>query len=106
VRLQECTKFWDGRKFIDSFSYDFAPGERLGVVGPNGAGKTTLLNMIAGVEKADEGTWTLGDTSVIGYFTQHPPEVDPKLQVIDYLESVADKACAPLLSRFEDAVSS
>ena len=85
---------WGGRRFIDGFSYDFAPGERLGVVGPNGVGKSTLLDMLAGLLPPDEGTRVLGDTSVVGYFTQHPPPVNPKLRVIDYLTSVVDNACA------------
>ena len=103
-RLQECSKVWDGRKLIDSFSYDFAPGERLGLVGPNGSGKTTLLDMLSGRLALDEGHRELGETSVVGYFAQHPPEVNPRLKVIDYLVDVSDKACAAALARPVHAV--
>ena len=98
--VQGISKAWKGKKFINSFSYEFSPGERLGIVGPNGAGKSTLLDMLAGVLPIDEGQRILGDTSVVGYFAQHPPPVNPKLRVIDYITSVVDNACALALQMF------
>jgi energy-coupling factor transporter ATP-binding protein EcfA2 len=96
--VQEVTKLWAGRRFIDGFSYEFDKGECLGVVGPNGAGKSTLLDILAGVTPPDEGLRILGDTSVVGYFAQHPPAVDPKLRIIDYISDIVAKSCAPLLA--------
>jgi ATPase subunit of ABC transporter with duplicated ATPase domains len=95
-RAQEVTKFWAGRRFIDGFSYEFDKGERLGVVGPNGAGKSTLLDVLAGITPPDEGLRILGDTSVVGYFAQHPPAVDAKLRIIDYISDIVAKSCAPI----------
>ena len=94
-RVQEATKFWGERAFIERFSYEFSKGERLGVVGPNGAGKSTLLDLLAGLSSPDEGERILGDTSVVGYFAQHPPPVNPKLRIIDYISSIVDTSCAP-----------
>ncbi|WP_343081666.1 ABC transporter ATP-binding protein [Ostreiculturibacter nitratireducens] len=51
--------FWTGtqRKVIlDRASFRVEPGNSLGVLAPNGTGKTTLINMMAGLEKPDEGT--------------------------------------------------
>ncbi|MDP5219293.1 MULTISPECIES: ABC transporter ATP-binding protein [Ruegeria] len=51
--------FWTGsqRKVIlDRVSFRVEVGKSLGVLAPNGTGKTTLINMIAGLEKPDEGT--------------------------------------------------
>lgn len=50
--------FWTGtqRKVIlekGSFRVDL--GQSLGILAPNGTGKTTLINMMAGLEKPDEG---------------------------------------------------
>ena len=36
-------------------TFDIAEGEFLALMGPSGSGKTTLLNLIAGIDKADEG---------------------------------------------------
>ena len=51
--------FWTGshRKVIlDRVSFRVELGHSLGVLAPNGTGKTTLINMMAGLEKPDEGT--------------------------------------------------
>ncbi len=50
--------FWTGtqRKVIlDRASFQVPLGQSLGVLAPNGTGKTTLVNMMAGLEKPDEG---------------------------------------------------
>lgn len=50
--------FWTGtqRKVIlEKASFRVDLGNSLGVLAPNGTGKTTLVNMIAGLEKPDEG---------------------------------------------------
>ena len=53
--------FWTGtqRKVIlDRVSFRVELGHSLGILAPNGTGKTTLINMMAGLEKPDEGTIT------------------------------------------------
>ncbi|MFU8824136.1 ABC transporter ATP-binding protein [Yoonia sp.] len=55
--------FWTGtqRKVIlDQVSFRVELGNSLGILAPNGTGKTTLINMMAGLEKPDEGTVTRG----------------------------------------------
>ncbi|MEM6310151.1 MAG: ATP-binding cassette domain-containing protein [Pseudomonadota bacterium] len=50
--------FWTGtqRKVIlDRASFRVELGKSLGILAPNGTGKTTLINMMAGLEKPDEG---------------------------------------------------
>lgn len=50
--------FWTGtqRKVIlDRVSFRVELGTSLGILAPNGTGKTTLINMMAGLEKPDEG---------------------------------------------------
>jgi capsular polysaccharide transport system ATP-binding protein len=50
--------FWTGtqRKVIlDRASFRVEMGNSLGILAPNGTGKTTLINMMAGLEKPDEG---------------------------------------------------
>ena len=50
--------FWTGsqRKVIlDRASFRVDIGRSMGILAPNGTGKTTLINMMAGLEKPDEG---------------------------------------------------
>ncbi|MGB8622717.1 MAG: ATP-binding cassette domain-containing protein [Paracoccaceae bacterium] len=50
--------FWTGRQrkvILDRVSFRVELGNSLGVLAPNGTGKTTLINMMAGLEKPDEG---------------------------------------------------
>lgn len=50
--------FWTGtqRKVIlERVSFRVELGESMGILAPNGTGKTTLINMMAGLEKPDEG---------------------------------------------------
>ena len=41
---------------LDNASFRVDLGHSMGILAPNGTGKTTLVNMIAGLEKPDEGT--------------------------------------------------
>ena len=50
--------FWTGTRrkvILDQVSFRVELGTSLGVLAPNGTGKTTLINMMAGLEKPDEG---------------------------------------------------
>ncbi len=50
--------FWTGtqRKVIlDRVSFRVELGRSMGILAPNGTGKSTLINMMAGLEKPDEG---------------------------------------------------
>ncbi len=59
IEFQNVSKsFWTGsqRKVIlDRASFRVELGNSLGILAPNGTGKTTIINMMAGLEKPDEG---------------------------------------------------
>jgi len=60
--------------FVDA-SFQFDPGEKVGLVGPNGSGKTTLFRMIVGEESPDDGEVSLPRKVTIGYFRQDVDEM-------------------------------
>jgi capsular polysaccharide transport system ATP-binding protein len=59
LRFESVSKsFWTGTRrkvILDRASFTVAPGRSLGILAPNGTGKTTIVNMMAGLEKPDEG---------------------------------------------------
>ena len=48
----------------DAMTFDIQKGEFAIIVGPSGSGKTTMLRCINFLERADEGTITVGDITV------------------------------------------
>ena len=50
--------FWTGKSrkvILDNASFKVELGNSLGILAHNGTGKTTIINMMAGLEKPDEG---------------------------------------------------
>lgn len=50
--------FWTGKQrkvILDHASFRVELGNSLGILAPNGTGKTTIIQMMAGLEKPDEG---------------------------------------------------
>ena len=50
--------FWTGKQrkiILDQCSFRVELGRSMGILAANGTGKTTLINMMAGLEKPDEG---------------------------------------------------
>jgi general nucleoside transport system ATP-binding protein len=45
-------------------SLDVAAGEIVGLLGQNGAGKTTLMNLVAGLQRPDSGSVTVGGVTL------------------------------------------
>jgi putative ABC transport system ATP-binding protein len=49
---------------LEVISFDIEEGEFLALMGPSGSGKTTLLNLIAGIDRADSGSITIGGVDI------------------------------------------
>lgn len=60
IEFENVSKsFWTGKQrkvILDRASFRVEIGNSLGILAPNGTGKTTIINMMAGLEKPDEGT--------------------------------------------------
>jgi energy-dependent translational throttle protein EttA len=63
-------KAYGDNVLFDDLSFSLPRGGIVGIIGANGAGKTTLFKMIAGKEKADGGSLTVGDTVQLAYLDQ------------------------------------
>jgi len=49
---------------LSSITIRVPEAEFLALMGPSGSGKTTLLNLIAGIDRPDTGSITVGDTEI------------------------------------------
>ncbi|NCV92496.1 MAG: ABC transporter ATP-binding protein [Synechococcaceae bacterium WB7_3xG_012] len=59
---------------LRDIDFQLQPGELVGLLGPSGCGKTTLLRLIAGFEKPDRGSVSIGGRPVAGQGRWLPPE--------------------------------
>ena len=90
LEIDHISKSYGNKKIISDFTYYTIRNERIGIIGENGCGKTTLLRIILGLEPADSGTVTIGETIKIGYFSQMVEDMNPEERVIDYVKNVAE----------------
>ncbi|MFZ1416385.1 MAG: energy-dependent translational throttle protein EttA [Defluviicoccus sp.] len=81
IEASHLRKAYGDNLLIEDLNFRLPPGGIVGVIGPNGAGKTTLFRMITGQEKPDQGTLTIGETTVLGYVDQSRDALDPKKTV-------------------------
>lgn len=75
---------------IDDFTYNFAPGEKIGIVGKNGVGKSTFLNLLTGSLQPTSGEIERGETVVFGYYRQQGIQFNPNDTVIDAVQAIAE----------------
>ena len=57
---------------LDDASLSLQPQERVGLIGRNGTGKSSLLKILAGLEKADDGTLSVQQGLRVAYVPQEP----------------------------------
>ncbi len=83
INAEGVAKSFGDRLLFEDLNFILPPNGIVGVIGPNGAGKTTLFRMIIGSEKADRGTFSVGETVKIGYVDQQHADIDPNKSVFE-----------------------
>jgi ATPase subunit of ABC transporter with duplicated ATPase domains len=81
VEAIDVSKAFGDKLLFDNLNFMLPPNGIVGIIGPNGAGKTTMFRMIIGLEKADKGTFEIGETVKIGYVDQSHADIDPEKTV-------------------------
>ena len=74
ITVSNLTKRYGEVVAVGDLTMDFEEGTLTTLLGPSGCGKTTTLRCIAGLEKPDDGTISIGDETVFSKDTNIPPE--------------------------------
>ena len=64
VKFIDVTKKFNETTAVDNISCSFEPGTLTTILGPSGCGKTTSLRLIAGLERATQGSIFIDDEDV------------------------------------------
>ena len=83
IEAQHVKKAFGEKVLFNDLNFMLPPNGIVGVIGPNGAGKTTLFRLIMGLEKADGGTFEVGETVKLAYVDQQHKDIDPNKTVYD-----------------------
>jgi energy-dependent translational throttle protein EttA len=79
------SKSYNEKLLFEDMGFSLPPNGIVGVIGPNGAGKTTLFRMIMGQEEPTKGTFSIGNTVVLGYVDQAHAAIDPAKTVYEVI---------------------
>lgn len=85
IEANGVAKAYDDKILFSDLNFMLPSNGIVGVIGPNGAGKTTLFRLIMGLEKADKGTFDVGDTVKIAYVDQNHKDLSPDKSVYEVI---------------------
>ena len=85
IEAQHLAKAFGTKQLFKDLSFMLPPAGIVGVIGPNGAGKTTLFKLIMGLEKADAGSFDVGETVKVAYVDQTHRDLHPDATVYEVI---------------------
>ena len=85
IEAKGLAKSYGKKQLFEGLDFTLPPNGIVGVIGPNGAGKTTLFRLIMGQEKADAGTFDVGETVKIAYVDQRHHDLVPDKTVYEVI---------------------
>lgn len=111
LEINQIEKRYGKHQVLRDVSFTAEPGTCIGILGANGCGKSTLLSILAGVQKADGGSFLLDGLDLlrsskaraaqVGYVPQGTPLIE-ELSARDNLLLWYDKAT--MVAQLENGV--
>ena len=83
LKVNDISMVFGGLRAVSNLTMHIDHGELLGLIGPNGAGKTTMFRLIMELEKADKGTFDIGETVKVAYVDQNHKDLHPESSVYE-----------------------
>ncbi|GGK69672.1 ABC transporter ATP-binding protein [Sphaerisporangium melleum] len=78
----------EGPLVLDDCTWQFGPGDRVGLIGVNGSGKSSVLRLLGDGVQPDSGKVVRGKTVRLAYLSQELTELDPGRRVLETVEEV------------------
>lgn len=82
LSIENLAKSYGERVLFSNVTFGIDEGDKIGLIGVNGTGKSTFLKVIAGVDTADSGKITVGNSVQVEYLPQNP-DFDDKATVLE-----------------------
>ena len=83
IEAQHVAKAFGEKVLFDDLNFMLPPHGSVGIIGPNGACKTTMFRLIMELEKADKGTFDIGETVKVAYVDQNHKDLHPESSVYE-----------------------
>ena len=81
IEAQHVAKAFGDKVLFDDLNFMLPPNGIVDIIGPNGAGKTTMFRLIMELEKADKGSFDIGETVKVAYVDQNHKDLHPESTV-------------------------
>jgi energy-dependent translational throttle protein EttA len=91
IEAIDVKKGYGNKLLFEGLNFKLPPAGIVGIIGPNGAGKTTLFRLIMEMEKADGGSFKIGETVKIGYSDQTHKDIIPEKTVYEVVSQGAEQ---------------
>lgn len=72
MSIEHISKSYGEKVLFEDVHFGVEDGDKIGIIGVNGTGKSTFLKVIAGLEPADSGKISIGNSVVIRMLSQEP----------------------------------
>lgn len=90
INCKNLSLHFGDKCILDSFTYNFAPGEKIGIVGKNGIGKSSFVNLLTGNVTPDSGEMEVGETVKFGYYHQSGINFREDQTIFDVVHDIAE----------------
>lgn len=94
IEAEHIKKHYGRKTVLNDICFDGISGQCIGILGANGCGKSTLLSVLAGVLKADGGTFSIDSENILGKNTKngklvgYVPQGTPLIEELSALDNL------------------
>ena len=94
IEAEHIKKHYGRKTVLNDICFDGISGQCIGILGANGCGKSTLLSVLAGVLKADGGTFSIDSKNLLGKNTKsgklvgYVPQGTPLIEELSALDNL------------------